>query len=156
MSRRFKPTPREVAPDTRYGSTLVTMFLNRMMYSGKKSVAIGVLYGAMDLVEKRTKRNGLDVLKDAIKTVSPAIEVRPRRVGGATYQVPMEVEPYRRQTLAMRWLINAARARSGRSMIEKLAGELMDAANGTGNAVKRRDEVHKIAESNRAFSHFRW
>jgi small subunit ribosomal protein S7 len=132
------------------------MFLNRMMYSGKKSVAIGVLYGVMDLIEKRTKRNGLDVLKDAIKTVSPAIEVRPRRVGGATYQVPMEVEPYRRQTLAMRWLINAARSRSGRSMIEKLAGELMDAANGTGSAVKRRDEVHKIAESNRAFSHFRW
>lgn len=154
--RRTKPVKREVLPDSRYNSVLVTMFINRMMYSGKKSVALRNFYDAMDLVEARAKRSAIDVFEQALANVSPAIEVKPRRVGGSTYQVPVEVEPERQRVLAMRWLIAASRARAGKSYSEKLAGEVLDAANNTGGAVKRREETHKMAEANRAFAHFRF
>ncbi|MFQ5410368.1 MAG: 30S ribosomal protein S7 [Anaerolineales bacterium] len=156
MARRYKPEKRPVRPDPRYNSVVVSMFVNRMMRAGKKSVALGIMYDAFDTIEKRAKRDAVDVFEQALKNVSPSIEVKPRRVGGATYQVPIEVPVERRQSLAMRWLLAAARGRSGRSMADKLAAELMDAANNTGSAIKRREEVHRMAESNRAFSHYRW
>ncbi len=156
MSRRSRPAKRTISPDARFHSLLLQDFINRMMRDGKKSVATRVMYDSLDLVADRTKREAMEVLDQAMKNVAPIIEVKPRRVGGATYQVPVEVSSARRQTLAMRWLLGAARSRAGRSMAEKMAGELMDAANNTGAAVKKKEETHKMAEANRAFAHYRW
>ncbi len=156
MARRYRPERREVDPDLRYGSVHVSMFINRLMKRGKKSTARGIMYDAMDLIEERMNRPGNEVFDEAMSNVMPHIEVRPRRVGGSTYQVPIEVGTERRVTLAMRWLITAARNRGGRSMAQKLAAELMDAANRQGAAVKRRDDTHRMAEANRAFAHYRF
>ncbi|MCC6300399.1 MAG: 30S ribosomal protein S7 [Anaerolineales bacterium] len=153
--RRAKPERREILPDIRYNSVNVQTMVQHVLKRGKKSVAIGVIYGAMDLIKERTEKNPLEVFDGALKNVSPAMEVRPRRVGGATYQVPMEVSADRRTTLAIRWILTAARERSGKSFPDKLAGELMDAFNETGAAIRKRDETHKMAEANRAFSHYR-
>ena len=155
MSRRSKPEKREIPPDVRYQSVQVQNFINRVVRSGKKSVASSLVYDAFSLIEDRTKRNPLEVFEQAIKNVSPMLEVKPRRVGGATYQIPMEVPPYRRFALAARWIMQGATARSGKTFSEKLAGELMDAANNTGTAIRKKDETHKMAEANRAFSHYR-
>jgi small subunit ribosomal protein S7 len=155
MSRRNRPEKPEILPDVRYNSVHVQSFINRVMRNGKKSVATHLIYEAMDTIEERTKRNGLEVFEQALKNVSPVMEVKPRRVGGATYQVPMEVPPYRRFALATRWILQSANSRSGKSFAEKLAAELMDAANNTGNAIRKREETHKMAEANRAFSHYR-
>ena len=155
MSRRSKPEKQEILPDVRYNSLHIQNFINRVIRSGKKSVASAIVYDAMDLIEARTKKNPVEVFEQAFKNVSPTMEVKPRRVGGATYQVPMEVPPYRRFALASRWILQAAKARSGKSFAEKLAGELMDAANNTGSAIRKREETHKMAEANRAFSHYR-
>jgi len=154
--RRSKPTKRQIPGDVRYNSVLVTGFVNRMMRRGKRSTGTRVIYRAFDLITARAKRDPLEVFEQAIKNASPMLEVKPRRVGGATYQVPVEVGTERRTALAMRWLLAAARSRGGKSMSEKLAGELMDAANNTGSAIKRREETHKMAEANRAFAHYRW
>jgi small subunit ribosomal protein S7 len=156
MSRRNRAFKREISPDIRYNSLLVQMFINRMMLNGKKSTAQHIMYGALALVEERSKRSGLEVFEQAMKNATPQIEVKPRRVGGATYQVPVEVPADRRNTLAMRWLLGAARSRGGKSMVDKLANELMDAAANNGAAIKKREETHKMAEANRAFAHFRW
>jgi small subunit ribosomal protein S7 len=156
MSRRNRAFKREIQPDIQYNSLMVQMFINRMMYSGKKSTAQHIMYGALALIEERSKRPGLEVFEQAMKNATPQIEVKPRRVGGATYQVPVEVPADRRNTLAMRWLLGAARSRGGKSMVDKLANELMDAAAGNGAAIKKREETHKMAEANRAFAHFRW
>lgn len=131
-------------------------FVNKLMKGGKKSTALSIAYDALDLVEQRARRNPIDVFEQAVRNATPMIEVKPRRVGGATYQVPMEVAPHRRSALALRWLLSASRSRPGRSMAEKLAAELMDAANGEGAAIRRRDETHRMAEANRAFAHYRW
>jgi len=155
MSRRNRPEKPEIQPDPRYNSVQLQSFINRVMKRGKKSTATTMVYNAFDLIEQRAKRSGLEVFEQALKNVSPVVEVKPRRVGGATYQVPMEVPPYRRFALATRWLLAAARTRSGKSFSEKLAGELMDAANNTGSAIRKREETHKMAEANRAFSHYR-
>ena len=155
MSRRNKPEKREILPDVRYNSVNVQSFINRVLQRGKKSVATRIVYDAFDIIEERTKRNPLEIFETAMKNISPVVEVRPRRVGGATYQVPMEVAPHRRFALASRWIMMAVDARSGKSFAEKLAGELIDASNGAGSAIRRRDEVHKMAEANRAFSHYR-
>jgi small subunit ribosomal protein S7 len=155
MPRRYRPEQREVQPDVRYQSTQVEAFINRVMQRGKKSVAARLVYDAFDMIEDRTKKRPLEIFEQALRNVSPVMEVKPRRVGGATYQVPMEVSPDRRFTLAARWILVAARARSGKSFAEKLAAELMDAANNTGSAIRRREETHKMAEANRAFSHYR-
>ena len=155
MARRNKPEPREIPPDARYSSVHVQSFINRILRNGKKSVAASLIYDAFDLIQERAKRNPTEVFEQALKNVAPVMEVRPRRVGGATYQVPMEVPAYRRFALATRWLIQAAKARSGKSFSEKLAGEFMDAANNQGTAIRKREEVHKMAEANRAFSHYR-
>jgi len=143
-------------PDPRYNNRVVAKFINSLMKGGKKSLAERIMYGAMDSVEARLRRPGLEVFEQAMRNATPAIEVKPRRVGGSTYQVPVEIRGDRRQALAMRWLINAARARSGRSMMEKLAAEIMDAANNTGATVRRREETHRMAESNKAYSHYRF
>ena len=156
MSRRARAVKREVIPDIRYNSPVVSMFVNRMMRGGKKSTAQRVMYGAFELIEQRAKRPPLEVFEQAMRNATPQIEVKPRRVGGATYQVPVEVPNDRRNTLAMRWILGAARTRGGKSMAEKLASELMDAAAGNGSAIKKREETHKMAEANRAFAHFRW
>jgi small subunit ribosomal protein S7 len=156
MSRRNRAIKREVQPDIRYNSLMVQMFINRMMLNGKKSTAQHIMYDALALIEERSKRPGLEVFEQAMKNATPQIEVKPRRVGGATYQVPVEVPADRRNTLAMRWLLGAARSRGGKSMVDKLANELMDAASGNGAAIKKREETHKMAEANRAFAHFRW
>ncbi|NPV76532.1 MAG: 30S ribosomal protein S7 [Anaerolineae bacterium] len=153
--RRIKPEKREIKPEARYHSVTVQHLINRIMRSGKRSTATRMLYGALDIVKEQTKREPIEVLEQALKNVGPIMEVRPRRVGGATYQVPMEVPSYRRLTLAMRWIIDAARSRSGKSFSEKLSAELIDAANNQGNAVRKREEAHKMAEANRAFSHYR-
>lgn len=155
MSRRARPERREILPDVRYNSVHVQSFINRVLRRGKKSLAARIVYDAFDLIEERTKRNPLEIFDLAIKNVGPVVEVRPRRVGGATYQIPMEVPPHRRFALASRWILLAAKARSGKTFSEKLAAELIEAANNTGAAVRRRDEVHKMAEANRAFSHYR-
>jgi small subunit ribosomal protein S7 len=155
MSRRYKPEKAEIIPDPRYNSVQLQSFINRLMTSGKKSVATTVVYNAFDLIEERTKRSPLEVFDQAFKNVSPIMEVKPRRVGGATYQVPMEVPAYRRFALATRWILQAARSRSGKSFAEKLAGELMDASTNQGTAIRKREETHKMAEANRAFSHYR-
>lgn len=155
MSRRNRPERRKINPDARYNSVQVQSFINRVMRVGKRSVATTLVYNAFDFIEERTKRSGLETFEQALKNVSPMMEVKPRRVGGATYQVPMEVPPYRRFALACRWILQAARSRSGQNFSEKLATELIDAANNTGTAIRKRDETHKMAEANRAFSHYR-
>jgi small subunit ribosomal protein S7 len=155
MSRRNKPEKREINPDARFQSVSLQNFINRVIRDGKKSVATTAVYDAMDLIEERAKRSGIEIFDLAIKNVSPIMEVKPRRVGGATYQVPMEVPPYRRFALAARWILQAAKSRSGKSFAEKLAGELLDASTGQGSAMRKREEVHKMAEANRAFSHYR-
>jgi small subunit ribosomal protein S7 len=151
MSRRNKPEKRPISGDARYNNPDI----NRVMRCGKKSVAATLVYRALDQVEARTKRPGLEVFDQAMKNISPVMEVKPRRVGGATYQVPMEVAPVRRFALASRWLLTAARDRSGKNFAEKLAAEIVDASNNTGNAIRKREETHKMAEANRAFSHYR-
>jgi small subunit ribosomal protein S7 len=156
MSRRSVPPKRETAPDARYNSAVVAQFINRMMHCGKRSTATRVMYDALELVEARAKRAAMEVFDQALRNAAPQVEVKPRRVGGATYQIPMEVPAPRRMALAMRWLIQAARQRAGKSMAEKLAGELLDAANNQGNAIRKREEVHKNAEANRAFASYRW
>jgi len=156
MSRRHRAERREVTPDPKFGSDVLSRFMNAVMYDGKKSVAEQIVYGALDVVENRAKAEPLGVFTQALDNVSPAIEVRSRRVGGATYQVPVEVRPERRQALAIRWLIIAARARNEKTMVERLSGELLDASNNRGTAVKKREDTHRMAEANRAFSHYRW
>ena len=153
--RRAKPEKREILPDMRYNSVNVQTMVQHVLKRGKKSVATGLIYKAMDMIQERTSKNPLDVFDGALKNVAPVMEVRPRRVGGATYQVPMEVSSDRRTTLALRWILSAARERSGKSFPEKLAGELIDAFNEQGAAIRKRDETHKMAEANRAFSHYR-
>ncbi len=155
MPRRYRPERRVIPPDPKYGSVKVQSFINRVMRGGKKSVAARQVYTAFDIIAEKTGKAPLEVFEQAIKNASPIMEVRPRRVGGATYQVPMEVPPHRQFALACRWIIGAARARSGKSFAEKLAAELMDAANNQGSAVRKREETHRMAEANRAFSHFR-
>lgn len=155
MSRRNRPEKRIIPPDVRYNSTEVQSFINRVMKKGKKSTATRLVYGAFELIEERSKKNPLETFHAAFKNVSPRMEVRPRRVGGATYQVPMEVGTDRQFALASRWLIAAARSRAGKTFADRLAGELMDAANNQGPAVRKREEAHKMAEANRAFSHYR-
>ena len=156
MSRRHRAEKREINPDPKFGDLIITKFMNAIMLDGKKSVAERIVYGAFDIVEDKTKQEPVGTFHSALENVSPAVEVRSRRVGGATYQVPVDVRPERRQALAIRWLINAARGRNESTMIERLSGELMDAANNRGNAVKKREDTHKMAEANRAFSHYRW
>jgi len=156
MPRRNRPPKREVAPDIKYNSVLVSRFVNKLMYSGKKSTAQRCFYDALDLIESRSKRPGLDVFEQAVKNVTPILEVKPRRVGGATYQVPVEVRPERQLSLAIRWLIDTTRRRPGKTMAEKLASELMDAASNTGATIKKREDTHRMAEANRAFAHYRW
>jgi small subunit ribosomal protein S7 len=154
--RRNQAPPRPITPDPRFNSRLVAKFINNVMKNGKKSVAERIVYTAFEQVEERGGRMGVDVFEQAIRNVTPVIEVKPRRVGGATYQVPIDIRSERRQALALRWLLQAARSRGGRSMAEKLASELLDAANNAGNAVRRKEEVHRMAEANRAFVHYRW
>ena len=155
MPRRYRPEKRKINPDVRYNSVQVHSFINRVMKRGKKSLATKLVYDAFDLIGERTKKNPLEVFEQAINNVSPVMEVKPRRVGGATYQVPMEVPPHRQFALATRWILAATRERSGKSFAEKLADELMDAANNSGSAIRRREETHRMAEANRAFSHYR-
>ena len=154
--RRTKPEKRKISGDVKYNNQLVQGFINRLMKKGKKSTANRIMYDSFELIEARAKRDALEVFEQAIRNTSPVLEVKPRRVGGATYQVPVEVGPDRRLTLSMRWLLAAARSRPGKSMAEKLAGELMDAANNSGAAIKKREETHRMAEANRAFAHYRW
>jgi small subunit ribosomal protein S7 len=156
MPRRNRPPKREIAPDIKYNSVLVARFINKLMVDGKKSTAQRIFYDALDIVESRAKRPGLDVFEQAIKNSTPIIEVKPRRVGGATYQVPVEVRADRQISLAIRWLVQTTRQRPGRSMAEKLANELLDAASNTGQTVKKREDTHRMAEANRAFAHYRW
>ena len=156
MSRRHRAEKREIIPDPKFGDIVVTKFMNSIMYDGKKSAAESIVYGAFDSIESRAKANPLEVFKQALDNVAPAIEVRSRRVGGATYQVPVEVRAERRQALAIRWIIQAARGRNDKTMVERLMNELLDASNGLGAAVKRREDTHKMAESNKAFAHYRW
>jgi small subunit ribosomal protein S7 len=156
MSRRERAAPRAILPDARYNNNQVGQFILQVMRRGKRSIATRVVYGAFDLVQERSNRDPLEVFDQALRNVGPQVEVKPRRVGGATYQVPIEVEPDRRASLAVRWILAASRARAGKSMIDRLAGEILDAANNTGTAVKKREEVHKMAEANRAFAHYRW
>jgi len=156
MPRRYRPPKREVFPDTKYNNVQIAMFINRLMQGGKKSVATRVMYDSLDIIGEQMNRDPLEVFEQAIKNVTPIIEVKARRVGGATYQVPVEVPPGRRLALAMRWLVATTRSRSGKSMAEKLAGELMDAAQGTGATVKKREDTHRMAEANKAFAHYRW
>lgn len=153
--RRRKPEKRDIKPDVRYNSVQVQNFINYVMRNGKTSLATRLVYDAFDMIEQRSKRNGLEIFETAIKNVAPVMEVKPRRVGGATYQIPMEVPTIRRFALASKWLLTAARARSGRNFSDKLAAELMDAANNTGTSIRKREETHKMAEANRAFSHYR-
>ncbi len=156
MPRRGNVPKREILPDPMYNSILVTRLVNSIMLDGKKGVAQKIVYGAFDIVKEKTDKEPLEVFNTAMDNIMPSLEVKARRVGGATYQVPMDVRPARRQTLGLRWLTNYARARSERTMAERLANEIMDAANNTGSAVKKREDTHKMAESNKAFAHFRW
>ena len=156
MPRRGNVPKREILPDPMYNSVLVTKLVNSIMLDGKKGVAQKIVYGAFDIVKEQTSKEPLEVFTTAMDNIMPSLEVKARRVGGANYQVPMEVRPARRQTLGLRWLTNYARARSERTMAERLANEIMDAANNTGSAVKKREDTHKMAESNKAFAHFRW
>ncbi|MBL8152812.1 MAG: 30S ribosomal protein S7 [Anaerolineae bacterium] len=155
MSRRSSPPKRKVAPDKKYGNSHITMFVNRMMRGGKRSTALAIMYKALVIIEERAKRDPIEVFEQALRNVTPAVEVKPMRVGGSTYQVPVEV-PYARATsLAMRWLLETARGRGGKNMAEKLSSELMDAAGGQGASIKKKDDTHRMAEANRAFAHFR-
>jgi small subunit ribosomal protein S7 len=156
MARRGRAPRRDIPPDARYHSKTVQMFINKLMLSGKKSTAERIMYGAMELAEQQAHRPALDIFDQALRNATPAVEVKPRRVGGATYQVPVDIRAERRMSLAMRWLVRSARARRGRSMAEKLSGELLDAAAGQGATVRRREETHRMAEANRAFVHYRW
>jgi small subunit ribosomal protein S7 len=156
MSRRHSADKREILPDPKFGNVVVTKLMNSIMYAGKKSVAETIVYGAFDTIEGKTKANPLSVFQQALDNVMPSIEVRSRRVGGATYQVPVEVRTSRRQALGLRWIIEAARGRNEKTMTERLSAELLDASNNRGNAVKKREDTHKMAEANRAFSHYRW
>ena len=156
MSRRRAAQRREVLPDAKYGDLVLTKFMNTMMYDGKKSAAEKIVYGALELVQKKTSQEPLKFFREALDNIKPSVEVRSRRVGGATYQVPTEVRTERQLALALRWLIEAARARKEKTMNERVAGELMDAANGRGGAVTKRENTHKMAEANKAFSHYRW
>ncbi len=156
MSRRHSADKREINPDPKFGDLVVTKFMNAVMYDGKKSIAETIVYGALDQVQAKTKQEPVAVFHQALDNVAPHVEVRSRRVGGATYQVPVDVRPERRQALAIRWLITAARNRNETTMVDRLSGELMDAANNRGTAVKKREDTHKMAEANRAFAHYRW
>jgi small subunit ribosomal protein S7 len=156
MSRRHSAEKREVLPDAKFGDRVLTKFMNNLMHDGKKSVAEGIVYGALGRVEAKARRAPIDVFHEALDNIKPSVEVRSRRVGGATYQVPVEVRPERREALAIRWLIKASRARNEHTMEERLAGELLDAANMRGTAVKKREDTHKMADANKAFSHYRW
>ena len=156
MSRRHAAEKRQINPDPKFGDLVLSKFMNCLMYDGKKSAAESIVYGALDQVQSKAKADPLKVFHEAMDNVAPAVEVRSRRVGGATYQVPVEVRPDRRRALAIRWLINAARARNETTMVGRLSGELLDAANNRGAAVKKREDTHRMAEANRAFSHYRW
>ena len=156
VPRRGNIVKREILPDPMYGSTMVTRLINSVMYDGKKGVAQKIVYGAFAIVQEKTNKEPLEAFEEALENIMPVLEVKARRVGGATYQVPMEVRPARRQTLGLRWLTNYSRTRSERTMQEKLAGEIMDALNSTGGACKKREDTHKMAEANKAFAHFRW
>jgi small subunit ribosomal protein S7 len=156
MSRRHSAEKREINPDPKYGNLVISKFMNSIMLAGKKSVAENIVYGALDIIEGKTKSNPVNVFQQALDNVMPSLEVRSRRVGGATYQVPVEVRTVRRQALGIRWLITAARGRNEKTMTERLSAELLDASNNRGNAVKKREDTHKMAEANRAFSHYRW
>ncbi len=156
MPRRGAATRRGTDPDPKYGNVMVAQFINKLMIKGKKSLARRIFYQSCEIIEERTNQSALDTFQQAIRNASPIVEVKPRRVGGATYQVPVEVPEHRRLSLAMRWLIQTAHARPGKSMADKLANELMDAAKGMGATIKRRDDTHRMAEANRAFAHYRW
>ena len=156
MSRRHKAEKREVIPDAKFGDVILAKFMNSIMYDGKKSSAEAIVYGAFDIIQSKSRQEPLPLFKQALENVAPAIEVRSRRVGGATYQVPVEVRTERRQALAIRCIITAARGRNDKTMVDRLSAELMDAANNRGNAVKKREDTHRMAEANRAFSHYRW
>ncbi|HEY4115997.1 MAG TPA: 30S ribosomal protein S7 [Rhizomicrobium sp.] len=156
MARRRRAEHREINPDAKYGDLIVAKFMNCLMYEGKKSVAEGIVYGAFDMIQQKSKQDPLQMFHEALRNVAPALEVRSRRVGGATYQVPVEVRQDRSRALAIRWIINAARARNEPTMTGRLSGELLDAANNRGSAVKKREDTHKMADANRAFSHYRW
>ncbi|HEY9038303.1 MAG TPA: 30S ribosomal protein S7 [Roseovarius sp.] len=156
MSRRHAAEKREVLPDAKYGDRVLTKFMNNLMVDGKKSAAERIVYNALTRVEDKIKRAPVEIFHEALDLIKPSVEVRSRRVGGATYQVPVEVRPERREALAIRWLINASRARNEHTMEERLAGELLDAVNSRGSAVKKREDTHKMAEANKAFSHYRW
>ena len=156
MSRRHSAEKREVTPDAKFGDLVVAKFMNSIMYDGKKSSAEAIVYGAFDIIQSRAKADPLPLFKQALDNVAPSVEVRSRRVGGATYQVPVEVRTERRQALAIRWIINAARDRNDKTMVDRLANELLDASNNRGAAVKKREDTHRMAEANRAFAHYRW
>jgi len=156
MPRRAKVERRDVAPDPKYHNRTVGRFINKLMTRGKKSLAERIFYDTMTMIEQQTRRSPIETFDTAVRNATPQIEVKPRRVGGATYQVPVEIKSERKMALAIRWLINYSRARQGRTMAEKLAAELRDAANNTGATIKRRDETHRMAEANKAFSHYRW
>ncbi|WP_408098208.1 30S ribosomal protein S7 [Peredibacter sp. HCB2-198] len=156
MSRKHQAPVREVLPDPKYGDILITKVINTLMYDGKKSTAEAIFYQALDLVEKKVGEEGIKVFKKAMNNIKPAVEVKSRRIGGATYQVPIEVRPNRKQSLALRWLRDYSRSRAGKNMVEKLADEIIDAANNRGGAVKKREDVYKMAEANKAFAHLKW
>ena len=157
MSRRNRAAKREVLPDPMYNSTVITKLVNQIMLDGKKGIAFGIVYGALDIIKEKMNEEPMTIFTQALENLKPVLETKSRRVGGATYQVPMEIRPERRQTLAIRWLVSFARKRSGeRGMDAKLAGEIMDAYNSTGASIKRRDEMHRMAEANKAFAHFKW
>jgi small subunit ribosomal protein S7 len=156
MPRRYRPPKRPVQPDARYNNVNVAKMVSQIMRGGKKSTAQRIMYDSLDLIAERTGRNPVEVFEQAINNVTPTLEVKPRRVGGSTYQVPVEVPPHRRLSLAFRWILTAARARHGRNMADRLAAELMEAAEGQGAAVKKKDDTHRMAEANRAFAHYRW
>ena len=156
MPRRYRPPKREIKPDVKYNNEMVAKFINKLMRGGKKSLAARILYNSFDIIEEKMKKSPLEVFEQALNNAAPVLEVKPRRVGGATYQIPMEVPSGRRISLAVRWLLQSARNRPGKSMAEKLASELMDAAQGTGAAIKKKDDTHRMAEANKAFAHYRW
>ena len=156
MPRRNRPSKRKVQSDKKYGSEHLEMCINRVMKWGKKSTARAIMYGAFDIIEERSRGNPLQTFEQALRNATPMVEVKPRRVGGATYQIPVEIAPERRSALALRWLIASARDRSGKSMVEKMAAELMDAANNTGATIKKREDTHRMAEANKAYAHYRW
>ncbi len=156
MPRRARVIRREVRPDGKYGNRLLSMFINKLMQRGKRSVAERIVYRALDQIEEQERRNPIEVFEQAVNNATPVVEVKPRRVGGATYQVPVDIRATRRLALALRWLLTSARARRGRSMAERLAGELIDAAKGQGTTIKRKEDTHRMAEANRAFAHYRW